>query len=50
MSILYVRMGVLFAIGFLAAMALSGGNSFGGYWGCLWLSILCAQIVGSAGR
>jgi hypothetical protein len=44
----FIRMGVLFAVGFLAAMALSGGNSFSGYWADLWLAGLCAQM--SRGR
>jgi hypothetical protein len=39
-----VRLGVLCAVGFLAAMALSGGNSFAGYWANLWLAGLCAQM------
>jgi hypothetical protein len=47
-TLLFIRLGILCAVGFLAAMALSGGNSFSGYWGCLWLAGLCAQM--SRGR
>jgi hypothetical protein len=42
----FARCAVFFAVGFLAVMALDGGNSFAGYWGDLWLAGMCAQISG----
>jgi len=43
-----VRLAILFALGFLVAMALDGGNSFSGYWANFWLAANCAQM--SRGR
>jgi hypothetical protein len=50
MSLTLLRVGVLFAVGYLGAIALGNGNSFNGYWACLWLAGLCSQMSAGARR